>query len=104
MTGNPPDSKVSEGRQPNSVRGFLGGMGMAAVPVVGLVLIGIIPGLAFFLILAVPYWILSTLAAPFVMRSVGLSVGFGVLAGCAVGAGAFCAAFYYLWLPDIIGN
>ena len=83
---------------------FLGGMGMVAVPVVGLVLIGLIPGLWFFLIFALPYLAVSILAAPFLIRAAGLSVGLGVLTGCAIGGAVFCVIGYYLWLPAIIGD
>ena len=86
---------VSDGRQPSPMGKFLGGVGVAAVPMMGLVLIGLIPGLWFFLLLAVPFWFLLLLAAVFVMRTEGFAAGVGVLSGCAIGAVAFCAAFYF---------
>lgn len=85
---------LPDGRQPSPMGKFLGGVGAAAVPMMGLVLIGLIPGLWFFLLLAVPFWLLALLAAVFVMRTEGFAAGLGVLAGCVIGAVAFCVAFY----------
>ena len=87
---------VPDGRQPSSIRKFLGGMSMSAVPTVALMLISFVPMLWFFLLPALLYWFLSLLAVVFVMRTQGFSVSLGVLAGCVIGAAVFVAYVYYL--------
>ena len=99
LTGDCPlrggERPTPDERQPSPIRKFLGGMSISAAPTLVLVLIGLIPMLWFFLLLALPYWFLSLLAAVWIMRKEGFVVGLGVLAGCVIGAVAFCAAFYY---------
>ena len=67
---------------------------MIALPTVVLAMVALIPGLWFFLLIALPVWFLGLLATVPVMRSEGIYAGLGVLAGLGLGAIAFCAAIY----------
>ena len=76
---------------------------MIALPTVALVLIALIPGLWFFLLIALQVWFLGLLATVPVMRSYGIYAGLGVLAGWGLGAIALCAVIY-VNLHNVIGT